>query len=648
MIFTFLLFGAAAHAATFVVNSTADLPDANVGDGFCIDGVGNCTLRAAIEEANFTAASDAINFGIAPFDGSVKTIAPLSPLPFVTQPVSINGYTQTGSSANSLATSDNAVLLIEISGANAGAGANGIVLVAGDCSVSGLIINRFSRNGISINGGDDNNISGNFIGTNATGMLDFGNGGIGIEGEFGSGANGNVIGGAMPAERNIISGNDGEGGIVFNFAGNNIIWGNFIGLGADGTTALGNAGFGVVAGTFTGGTQIGGDDAADGTADGIVGARNYISGNGSFGVFFGGGVFNGCTVRGNYIGTDTNGTLARGNAAGIGSNLGGGAIIGGTTVGAGNLVSGNAGDGMNFGNTSNLSVYGNLIGTKADGVNALANGGDGIDINAGGGGNKIGGTNAGAGNVIAFNAEDGVQIDDVGVVPTGHPILGNSIYSNGGLGINLSVDAVTPNDAQDADAGANRLQNYPVITDALPGNARVIGTFNSTANTTFRLEFFNLPLADASGFGEGKIFIGAINVTTDASGNTNFDETFVFNAAPNTYISATATNLTTNDTSEFSGSKLVTATTAAPVSISGKVTDEFGRRLPNTKVSITDMSGNSRAVLANQFGNYLFEDVSAGEIYVLSAKNKNFVFNPQIISPFEDIFELRIVGSPQF
>lgn len=648
LIFVFFLLGGAAQATTFVVNSTADLPDANVGDGFCSDGTGNCTLRAAIEEANFTAASDTINFGIAPFDGSVKTIAPNSALPFISQPVVINGYSQTGSSANTQTISDNAVLLIELNGANVGAGVNGIVLSAGDCSVSGLIINRFSRNGISINGGDDNNISGNFIGTDATGMLDLGNGGVGIEGEFGAGSSGNVIGGTTPAERNIVSGNDGEAGIQFNFAGNNLILGNFVGLAADGATAIGNTRFGVVAGAFTGGTIIGGDDAFDGTADGIVAARNYISGNGFAGIFIGGAAFGGSTIHGNYIGTDTTGTLARGNGAGIASNIGNGSIIGGTTAGAGNLVSGNTGDGMSFGFTSNLNIQANFIGMKADGISQLGNGGDGIEIVAGGSGNQIGGTGAGAGNVIAFNSEDGVQIDDVGVTPVGNPILGNSIFSNGGLGINLSIDGVTQNDAGDADAGANRRQNFPLISDAQPGNARVIGTFNSTANTTFRLEFFNSSSADASGFGEGQIFIGAINVTTDAGGNTSFDQIFPFNVTLNSYISATATDLTTNDTSEFSASKLVTTTTAAPVSVGGRVSDSFGRGVSGARVKAADSNGNLRETLTNSFGYYSFNNLAAGETYFLTTVHKNHQFSTQIISANEDREDINFIAAGNF
>lgn len=643
-----LFFVGAAQANVFTVNSTGDTPDANIGNGVCDDGAGNCTLRAAIEQANATVGTDQINFNIA--GAGVKTILPASPLPDINEAVVINGYSQPGASVNTAQTSDNAVILIELNGTSAvGAGVSGLTIVGNGSTISGLAINRFSGDGISLNGGDGNTISGNFIGTDATGMIDFGNGAIGIEGEFGSGASSNVIGGTTPASRNIISGNNGEAGIEFNFAGFNVIQGNFIGLAADGTTALGNTGFGVGAGAFTGGTIIGGDDAADGTVDGNIGARNYISGNGGAGIFFGGAAFGGCTIAGNYIGTDATGTLARGNAIGIGANVGGNSTIGGTTAGAGNLISGNTGDGIIAGFTSNLIVRHNFIGTDASGTTALGNGGDGIDISAGGGGDQIGGTNAGDGNTIAFNIEDGVQIDDVGVTPANHSILGNSIYSNGGLGINLSVDGVTPNDAGDADTGANNRQNYPVINAATPGSStRVVGTFNSTASRTFRLEFFNSPAADASGYGEGQFYIGAIDVTTDASGNASFDNTFAYNAPVNSYVSATATDLSTGDTSEFSNAKLVITTTVASVSIGGRVTDAFGRGVSGARVALTDASGSLLYATTNPFGYYRFAEIAAGETYILTATHKRYEFSAQVVTVNEEREDINFVGNSKF
>lgn len=645
LIFVLLLFGGAARAAaTFVVNSTGDTSDAIIGDGSCNDGAGNCTLRAAIEEANSTAATDTINFSIAPFDGSVKTIAPNSALPSIMQTVFIDGYSQTGASANTALTTDNAVILIELNGINAGAGANGLTLSANDSTVRGLAINRFGRVGISLSGGDNNVIAGNFIGTDASGLIDLGNGSVGIYGEFASQSNGNLIGGTTLAARNIISGN-GNAGILFEFqAINNIVQSNFVGLAADGSTVLANNGSGIGFGSFTPGTIIGGDDDDDGAADGIVTARNYVSGNIGSGIFLG----NPATVSGNFIGTDATGTLARPNNVGISANVGSNSLIGGTTAGAGNLISGNTGDGIGLGNTGNTIVRRNRIGTAADGVSALANTGDGIEIASGGSNNQIGGTSANDGNIIAFNGEDGVQISDSGVAPVNNPVLGNAIYSNGGLGINLSLDSVTTNDAGDADGGANNRQNFPVILTAQTVGTYVYGTLNSTANATFRLEFFNSPTANASGNGEGQFFVGAINVTTDAGGDATFEQTFAPTSVIGSFISATATNLTTGDTSEFSNAQQVTGATAAPISIGGRVSDSFGRGIAGARVRIADSTGNVRETLTNSFGYYGFDDLSAGETYFLRIIHKNHQFSAQIISANEDREDIDFIADGNF
>lgn len=634
-------FTATAQAATFTVNSINDGSDANTADNICETATtGECTLRAAIEQANANAENDTINFNIP--GAGVKTITPAKALPDITQPVTIDGYTQPGSGVNTLATTDNAVILIELSGANAGANVNGLTLFANDSTLRGLAINRFSRVGISLSGGDNNIISGNFIGTDPTGLIDLGNGSVGIYGEFASQSNNNLIGGTTPAERNIVSGN-GNAGILFEFqAINNVVQGNFIGLAADGSTVLSNNGFGIGFGSFTNGTIIGGDDAADGATDGIVGARNYISGNTGSGIFIGSGI----TILGNYIGTDATGTLARANAgSGIETNVASGTIIGGAAAGAGNLISGNTGDGISTGFTGSLVIKGNRIGTQANGVGNLGNGGDGVEIASGGSNNQIGGIAAGEGNIIAFNGEDGVQITDVGNSPINNPILSNSVFSNVGLGINLSVDGVSANDTGDADTGANNLQNFPVITTALSGNTQVIGTFNSTANTLFRLEFFNTPAADPSGNGEGQFFVGAVNVTTDANGNATFNQTFAFNSPLNSFVSATATNLTTNDTSEFSNAKQVDSPTAALVRVGGQVLNETARGIFGARVLMIEPDGNMRYAITNPFGYYHFADVPAGATYIIAIKHKHYAFAPQIITVNDERYDINFFAS---
>ena len=167
-------------------------------------------------------------------------------------------------------------------------------------------------------------------------------------------------------------------------------------------------------------------------------------------------------------------------------------------------------------------ITGNFIGTDPTGLVARPNGGAGISI-GGATGNTIGGLAADTANVIAFNGGDGVRV----VSGLGHAIRGNAIHGNTGLGIDLGANGVTPNDAGDADSGANGLQNFPVITSVVrtAGGATITGTYNSTPSATFNLDFYS-GSADASSFGEGRVFLGTKPVTTDATGNVSYLFTF--------------------------------------------------------------------------------------------------------------------------
>jgi hypothetical protein len=509
------------------------------------------SLRQAILDANASPGTQTIDFNIP--GAGVRTINLTSPLPDITDPVVIDGYTQPGTSVNTLATGDNAVLLIELNGAGAGAGADGLRLNANGSTVRGLVINRFNDIGIVLNGTDNNLISGNFIGTDPTGLVDLGNGDTGIEMESAN-ADHNLIGGTTPAARNIISANNNSGIEFEGSSTGNIVQGNFIGLAADGTTALGNFGYGVLFDSATSGTLVGGDDATDGATDGVVAARNYIAASNLQGVFIG-QLTGDATVQGNYIGTDASGTLARGNRLdGVGIHNSPGAIIGGATAGAGNLISANEDNGISISFTSGVVVRGNRIGTQADGVSALGNASNGIFAFFNAANAQIGGTAAGDGNVIAFNATNGVAMD---FSVTGYAIRANSIHTNGStaatVGIDLGFDGSTPNDAGDPDTGANNLQNFPVVNSASVsgGQTNIVGALNSTPGASdFRLEFFSNAACDPSGNGEGKTFLGSTTVGTDDSG----DAPFNLNLPPvavGSFITATATDASGN-TSEFS------------------------------------------------------------------------------------------------
>ena len=147
------------------------------------------------------------------------------------------------------------------------------------------------------------------------------------------------------------------------------------------------------------------------------------------------------------------------------------------------------------------------------------------------------------------------------------------------MGIDLGNNGVTPNDAGDADTGANHLQNFPVLTSATTGGSQltVQGTLNSTANTSFRIEVFASSTADGSGYGEGQRYLGSFNVTTDGSGNVSFySSVLLLSVAAGEKISATATNLTTNDTSEFAQCITAAAPGISVTPTSGLITTEAG------------------------------------------------------------------------
>ena len=518
-----------------VVNSTADGVDANPGDGVCETFIpGQCTLRAAITESNATPGMDKVNFNI-PGSGP-HTISPTYGFDFIFDPVIIDGTTQPGFAG---------APLIELDGSAAGPDAQGLVLFAGSSTVRGLVINRFALTGIDIAVSGENVIQGNYIGTDLTGTVDLGNGVNGISISQGSG--GNLVGGTTLGAGNLISGN-GEFGVIIVDPGSdgNRIQGNWIGTDITGTLDIGNSSVGVVIGAGASDNLVGGTEP---------GARNLISGNDSAGVHFDTISSTGNRVEGNYIGTDITGTLALGNVyegvfVGVGTT---GNVIGGTAPGAGNLISGNYGNGVTLAEagTAQNSVQGNYIGTDVTGSLALGNSGHGVLLAAGASDNSIGGNSAEAGNLIAFNNAHGVVLTfDAG---TGNAISSNSIHTNGSLGIDLGDDGVTLNDAQDIDAGPANLQNFPELTAVKGKNngVEVQGTLLSTPGTSFRLEFFNDSTCDPSEYGEGKTYVGFAQINTNAAGRTTFKVTLQTPLTAGNLITVTATD-SANNTSEFS------------------------------------------------------------------------------------------------
>ena len=403
-------------------------------------------------------------------------------------------------------------------------------------------------------------VEGNLIGTDSTGTGALGNTYIGVL--VYDGASGNVIGGTVAGAGNVISGNGGENSgvgvyIYGSTTENNEIAGNRIGTNSAGTSSLGNGLWGVIL-----------DQAPDNLVGGTTSAsRNIVSGNGQGGVAIYGGSAVDDVVEGNFIGVDVTGTQGLGNAfSGVYVGSGSGfsddspgsasdATIGGTAAGAGNVISanGNFGVWISGAGASGIVVQGNYIGTDVTGTLPLGNALDGVRIDSGASNNTIGGTAAGAGNVIAFNGSNGITVGESATdASTGDAILENAIFGNTKLGIDLGNDGVTLNDSS-GHSGPNLFQDFPVLSSAFfaNGSTTITGTLSASPNTTYRVEFFSNVVADQTGYGQGQTFLTFANVTTDGSGAASFSVQTPNAVAAVLFISATATDPNGN-TSEFS------------------------------------------------------------------------------------------------
>jgi trimeric autotransporter adhesin len=449
-------------------------------------------------------------------------------------------------------------------------------------------------------GTSNNVVQGNYIGTDVTGLVALGNSQGGVS--FWNGASGNQVGSGLTGAGNVISGNE-TGVLVANGVSNNWVQGNLIGLGADGTTAVGNTGAGVY--LYNGGfaTAVTGNligSNADGSND--TGERNVISANYN-GVALENAEVTGNTVAGNYIGTDATGMLDRGNLHdGVLIQNGANAnTIGGSSAVQRNVISGNAGIGI-VANAFGVSILGNYVGVDATGNNALRNDSYGIDVGIDGPGVTIGGAAVGAGNVVSGNGNAGVLFEmgssgtvkgnligtnatgtasiagngagiylatsnvlvggkaagerntvtgssTAGIIVagavSGNALLGNAVYGNAGLAIDLENDGITANDAApDTDTGANNLQNFPVLATARTDASSQLfltGTLTSAASSYYRIEFFANTSQDSTGYGQGQRYLGYANVATDASGNATISTTLGASVAVGEFISATAT-----------------------------------------------------------------------------------------------------------
>ena len=547
----------------------------------------------------------------------------------------------------------------------AGNGAEGILDYGSSNQIGGPVTagNLISANqsyGVRISGSvaTRNIVAANIIGLGPGGGYLFGTGNPG-NGDYGDGVRiedsaDNQIGGPTTAWANTISSNFGAGVYITGVtATGNTILNNMIGVTSDGAAAKGNAEEGVadyspgtvigpgnvISGNLLGigiygpgasevvvqGNLIGTDstgaidlgnategvliqNATDNLIEGDAKGSQVISGNNQ-GVVISGATSTRNLVEGNLIGTDKTGLYAIPNAQEGVAVLGAtGNTIGGTTAAALNLISGNHW-GVRLDDTpvpvypleGNL-VEGNLIGTDITGKAPLGNEVNGVIVSNNAFSNTIGGTVSGAGNTIAFNVLTGVRVES----GTGDSILTNSIYSNGQLGINLVTPSVPPG------FSPNDLQTAPVLTSAVGGgtSSGIQGTLASIANTSFLIQFFTSLIEDPSGYGQGQTPIGSTTVTTDASGNT---PTFTFaplNSLPaNIWVTATATNTLTGDTSEFSKAlsgqpvtmQFLTASVSVDVSAGSALIDVHRSGNPNAIVSVNYATSNGTAVAGKDY-----------------------------------------------
>lgn len=457
------------------------------------------SLRQAILDANQSIGNDTIAFYIG---SGHQTIIPSSPLPPIIYPVTINATTQTGYTG---------APLIEIRGNGAGVGARGLYITgaANGSEVRGLIINNFSAQGIFI---DTNSvkIAGNYIGIDSSGNVAMPNGDDGVAIYSGAPAlstkaYGNVIGGSVAADRNVISGNRGNGiGITATAGGsayNNTVSGNYIGTNASGTSGIANGGDGLLinhsgsSAAIATGNVIGGTTTTPGGA--CTGTCNLISGNVANGVGLWHGGVSGTVVTGNYVGTNVSGTgsIANGNI-GIEVNEAPNNTVGGTIPAARNVFSGNLGAGVfitGSAATGNV-IQGNYIGVGSDGITKVANVKMGLSIGAsiganGATNNLIGGTTSttpngactGACNVISGNSQNGIFIS--GSDSGNNTILGNFIglAANGINAVGNTLDGIgilsTPNTT--IGNGTNDGRNYIASNGA---NGIIVVGGGSTGN----------------------------------------------------------------------------------------------------------------------------------------------------------------------
>ncbi|MDB5272302.1 MAG: alkaline phosphatase [Chitinophagaceae bacterium] len=450
-----------------------------------------------------------------------------------------------------------------------------------------LIGNNFNH-GIRVNASSGVTIQGNYIGVDVTGLLARGNGMTNSNNGIDADQSANlVIGGTTYSARNIVSGNGGDGIYLHNGCAGSLIKANFAGLGRDGSTLISNTNSGI---------RVWGDATSNGiTFGGSTHAeRNVCSGNGltSAGLSRDGirieGNASNHTIKGNYCGTDSTGTIAIGNMwAGISVNEVSNGIIGGTGTYEGNISAGNHHEGIYMRNTVNCVVVNNRVGTDNTGTINLGNGEFGINMVQVSTNNTIGGSLAEA-NYIANTGADATQYSGSGIfvdsVSQYNKIVRNKIYCNAGLGIYVKTtgnEGIAP----------------PVITAADPNTVSGTGSINGDS-----IHVYHTNVSGGACDCEGETFIGA----TVVSGGT-WSITHNLNYTLPTAYNVTATETTANkSTSQFSP-----CNSALPVEFVAFTLSKTGQRSVDLVWSTAWEENNSHFVVERSSDGKQFEALSS-------------------------------------
>jgi hypothetical protein len=413
------------------------------------------SLRAAIDQSNNTPGIDTITFNISAAD---KTIRPTAGLVLYDAAV-LDATTQPGYAGQPL---------IRIDGAAAGT-TDGVKLY-GNSTVKGLSITSFNGAGITTvaapgQDGHGNAIRANWLGLDLAGNA-AGNKGMGL-GIF---TPTNVIDG------NVISSNGADGifilgGIFGSSAGGNLIQYNRIGTNPAGNVARGNGRNGM--------------DAQDSPGNSIL--NNLFSANADNGIMFYGVNSSGQIAKGNLIGLDASGANAMGNGLYGMEMHSSNNVIGGTTAAERNVISANAWAGIvidgDLGRGAGNQVKGNYIGTDSIGTKARGNHQQGICFVNNAGANQIGGTEAGAGNTICSNGDVGIAM----FPGNGEVIQGNRIgigVANGALG-NAAFGIVAYNSTGTVIGGNTAAAGNVIAYNAKQGIGPVDAGADKGNNTLF-------------------------------------------------------------------------------------------------------------------------------------------------------------------